>query len=104
MDEKVIDNLKSESRWLRLLFMVLFYMVANIAGVLILIVSVVQVVHGFFKSEPNSRLLEFSASLNQYFYQIIQFMTYNLDTKPYPFSDWPGDKESNNDQDQEDSN
>ncbi|WP_252179906.1 DUF4389 domain-containing protein [Endozoicomonas sp. 4G] len=93
MDEKVIDNLKSESRWLRLLFMVLFYMVAHIAGLLILLIAIVQVFHGFVKSEPNRRLLDFSASLNQYFYQIIQFVTYNVDTKPYPFSEWPGDTE-----------
>ena len=101
MDEKVIDNLKSESRWLRLLFMVLFYMLAHIAGFLILLVAIAQVIHGFIKSEPNSRLLEFSASLNQYFYQIIQFVTYNADTKPYPFSDWPGEKEPDNENDQE---
>ncbi|WP_062269958.1 DUF4389 domain-containing protein [Endozoicomonas arenosclerae] len=102
MDEKVIDNLKSESRWLRLLFMVLFYMVANLAGLLILVISVVQVAHGFIKTEPNSRLLEFSSGLNQYFYQIIQFMTYNSDTKPYPFSDWPEQKEVFSDSDESD--
>lgn len=100
MDEKVIDNLKSESRWLRLLFMVLFYMLANLVGFLILLIAMVQVVHGFIKSEPNRRLLDFSASLNEYFYQIIQFVTYNVDTKPYPFSEWPGEKEPVNDQEE----
>ncbi|WP_257252630.1 MULTISPECIES: DUF4389 domain-containing protein [unclassified Endozoicomonas] len=98
MDKKVFDNLKSESRWLRLLFMVLFYMLAYIVGFLILLIAIIQVVHGFIKSEPNSRLLDLSAGLNQYFYQIIQFVTYNDDTKPYPFSDWPGEKEPVNDQ------
>lgn len=93
MDEKVLDNLKSESRWLRLLFMVLFYMLAHIVGLLILLIAIIQVVHGFIKSEPNSRLLDFTVGLNQYFYQIIQFVTYNSDTKPYPFSDWPREKE-----------
>ncbi|WOG30322.1 DUF4389 domain-containing protein [Endozoicomonas sp. 8E] len=98
MDEKVLDNLKSESRWLRLLFMVLFYMLAHIVGLLILLIAIIQVVHGFIKSEPNARLLDFTAGLNQYFYQIIQFVTYNADTKPYPFSDWPGEKKPVNDE------
>ncbi len=89
MDDKVIDNLKSESRWLRLLFMVVFYMAAYVAGFLILVVVVVQVIHGFIKGRPNDRLLELTASLNMYFYQIIQYISYNSESKPYPFSDWP---------------
>ena len=89
MDEKVINNLKSESRWLRLLFMVVFYMAAYITGLVILLVVIVQVIHGFIKGKPNERLLELSAGLNRYFYQVLQFISYNSDTKPYPFSDWP---------------
>ncbi|MGI9274370.1 MAG: DUF4389 domain-containing protein [Endozoicomonas sp.] len=89
MDEKLIENLKSESRWLRLVFMVLFAMAAYVAGFLIFLVAVVQLVHGFIKGQPNGRLLTFSAGLNQYVYQIVQFVTYNTETKPYPFSDWP---------------
>ncbi|WP_263078991.1 DUF4389 domain-containing protein [Endozoicomonas sp. Mp262] len=89
MDDKVIDNLKSESRWLRLLFMVLFYMAAYITGFLILVVVAVQVIHDFIKGRPNERLLEFTASLNRYFYQVIQYISFNSESKPYPFSDWP---------------
>ena len=89
MDEKLIENLKSESRWLRLVFMVLFAMAAYVAGFLIFLVAVVQLVHGFIKGQPNDRLLTFSAGLNQYVFQIIQFVTFNIETKPYPFSDWP---------------
>ena len=89
MDEKLIENLKSESRWLRLVFMMLFAIAAYIAGFLIFLVAVVQLVHGFIKGQPNDRLLTFSAGLNQYVYQIIQFVTFNTESKPYPFSDWP---------------
>lgn len=89
MDDKVINNLKSESRWLRLLFMIVFYMAAYITGVLILVVVAVQVIHDFIKGRTNERLLEFTASLNMYFYQIIQYISFNTDRKPYPFSDWP---------------
>lgn len=89
MDEKVIDNLKSESRWLRLVFMALFFMAGYLAAFLIMLVALIQVIHGFIKGEPNGRLLELSAGLNQYFFQIIQYITYNTEIKPYPFSDWP---------------
>ncbi len=89
MDEKVVNNLKSESRWLRLVFMVVFGVVAYLAAFLIMLIALIQAVHGFVMSEPNERLLTFSAGVNRFIYQIAGFLTYNSDVKPYPFSDWP---------------
>ena len=94
MDENVIKNLKSESRWLRLLFMVVFYFAAYLAGMAILLLAIVQVLHGFIKGSPNERLLVLSGGLNRYFYQVLQYVTYNSDSKPYPFNDWPGAEDS----------
>ncbi len=89
MDEKVVNNLKSESRWLRLVFMVVFGVVAYLAAFLVMLIALIQAVHGFVMSEPNERLLAFSAGVNRFIYQIAGFLTYNSDVKPYPFSDWP---------------
>ena len=89
MDDKMMQNLKSESRWLRLLFMVLFVVVGYFAAMVALFVAVIQVVHGFVTGEPNVRLLNLSNSLNQFLFQILQYLTFNSESKPYPFSDWP---------------
>lgn len=93
MDENVIKNLKSESRWLRLLFMVIFYFVAYLAAMAIALIAIIQAIHGFIKGSPNTRLLALSGGLNYYFYQVFQYITYNSDQKPYPFSDWPDNKD-----------
>lgn len=90
MDESVVNNLKSESRWLRLVFMVVFALAAYLAAFLVGLLALVQALHGFIKGEPNGRLLGFSDGLNQYIYQIVRFLTYNSDIKPFPFLDWPG--------------
>ena len=89
MDEKVMDNLKSESRWLRLLFMVLYLFAGYFAAMLAVLIGVIQAIVGFLTGEPNTRLQAFSASLNVYLYQILEFISYNSDAKPFPFSDWP---------------
>ncbi|WP_067517800.1 DUF4389 domain-containing protein [Endozoicomonas ascidiicola] len=89
MDENIVDNLKSESRWFRLVFMVLFGIAAYLAGFLVMLIALIQAVHGFVVGEPNQRLLSFSDSVNQYIFQIASFLTFNSDVKPYPFSDWP---------------
>lgn len=89
MDDNMIKNLKSESRWLRLLFMALFAAMGYLAVLLVFLISIAQAVHGFIKGEGNARLLQFTAGLNQYIYQIAQFLTSNSEEKPYPFSNWP---------------
>ena len=89
MDENIIKNLKSESRWLRLVFMAVFALVGLVAVYFVLMLSVVQMLCGFIQGESNARLLQFTYGLNQFLYQIAQFLTYNSEDKPYPFSDWP---------------
>ena len=92
MDENVLDNIKSESRWLRLFFMAVYYMAFYFfAGLIVLFVASIQIVYGFIKGEPNQRLLMLTSGLNSYIHQILQYITYNSDIKPYPFSDWPSD-------------
>ena len=97
MDEKVLNNLKSESRWLRLLFMVLYLVAGYFATIIAIMIGLVQAVIGFVAGEPNARLSMFTGSLNFYLYQILQFFTFNSDTKPFPFSDWPDSKPSSAD-------
>ena len=89
MDEKVVNNLKSESRWLRLAFMLMFAVVAYLAAFVVVLLALAQAVHGFFTGEPNERLIKFSASVNRYIFQMTSFLTYNSDVKPFPFADWP---------------
>ena len=98
MDEKMVNNLKSESRWLRLAFMLVFAVVAYLAACVVVLLALAQAVHGFFTGEPNQRLIKFSASVNRYIFQITSFLTYNSDVKPYPFADWPTDSEGQSSQ------
>ena len=99
MDENMVENLKSESRWLRLVFMALFAALGYFAGLVILFLAVMQAVIGFISGSTNKRLLEFSSSLNQFIYQALEFLTYNSESKPFPFSDWPGQPDYNEEDD-----
>ena len=42
--------------------------------------------------EPNARLLHFTKSMNVYAYQIMEFISFNSEVKPFPLSDWPETK------------
>ena len=89
MDEELKQRLIEESTWLRGLYMVLFIIINEITKVLLMAVVVFQFLATLFTSKRNQQLLNFGGSLSAYIYQIVLFLTYNAEEKPFPFSPWP---------------
>jgi hypothetical protein len=42
-----------------------------------------------FTGATNARLREFGQSLAVFIYQIVLFVTFNSDERPFPFGPWP---------------
>ena len=78
-----------KDKWMRLLFMILFgfigYMIRFVAAVLIIL----QFFIVLFTGTTNAKLLQLGQILSTYTYQILLFLTYNSEEKPYPFSTLP---------------
>jgi hypothetical protein len=91
MNQTLKQNLLTKNKWIRFLFMVLFLAIMLIAKFIIWCVVAFQFIAVLFTNNTNQKLLEFSKSLNYYFYQILKFLTYSTEVKPYPFSSWPHD-------------
>ena len=83
------DNFKSKSTWLRLLFMVLFVVLWSVSRLVVFVVVVLQFLWVLVTGATNARLLAFGLSLATYSFQIIAYLTYNTESQPFPFSDWP---------------
>lgn len=83
------DNIKNSHSWLRLLYILLFALIFSLAELLLWSIVVLQFGFQLFTSQPNARLLEFSRGFNAYLWQIVQFVSYRSEEKPYPFNDWP---------------
>jgi len=90
MDEEVIkSNVLSPKHWLRMVFMLLFGFVVNIALFVMWAVAVLQFVFSLISGKDNDKLRALGSSLSTYFNQIFRFITYNTEDKPFPFADWP---------------
>ncbi len=89
MDEQLKSNLLSSHHWLRLAFMVLFAILLQVAGLVMWVVVSLQFIFSLLTGRDNIQLRSFGGSLTQYVYQSLQFLTYNTEEKPFPFSDWP---------------
>ena len=88
------DNLKSRATWLRLVFMVVFIVLANVAAIVATVVVILGFLWVLFTGETNAQLRDAGRSLAAYFQEIIRYLTYNTDQKPYPLGgEWPGNRE-----------
>ncbi len=88
------ENLKSKSTWLRLVFMIVFALLANVAMFVTSIVVVLGFLWVLFTGETNQHLRRAGRGLSSYLYQIVRYLTYNTDDKPFPFgAEWPSSNE-----------
>jgi hypothetical protein len=88
----VEDSVKPSSRretGFRLLFVILFALIYSAAEVVLVAVVVIQFGFVLITGERNQKLLDFGATLGKFIYQILQFVTFNSEEKPFPFADWP---------------
>ncbi|SMF16565.1 protein of unknown function [Alteromonadaceae bacterium Bs31] len=91
--DQIHDNMRNRGTWLRLLFMLLYVAVLHLAGVVMWVVCVMQFLIVVFHGEKNSNLLQLGATLSEYIAQILRFVSFNTEEKPFPFAPWPSAKE-----------
>ncbi|MDD9959675.1 MAG: DUF4389 domain-containing protein [Gammaproteobacteria bacterium] len=88
--DEIVDNLREPTSWFRIVFMIAFAVVLYlIIAPIILVIMITQVLFRFITGAPNSNLRDFSGALAAYIFQILKFLLYSSEDKPFPFSDFP---------------
>lgn len=77
---------------IRALYMILFFFVSYIVWFIILAVAIFQFFASLLMKGPDQRLENFGRGLGLYYNEMIRFLTYNTEQKPFPFDTWPGQK------------
>ena len=94
MDVNVKENVKNVDTWMRGLFIiifgVIFYVLIGIIWLLVIFQFLTKVITGSL----NVQLEKFSTSLTQYTQQILDYVTYQSENRPFPFSPLPGGNDS----------
>jgi Domain of unknown function (DUF4389) len=89
MNNELKSNLTSSKHWLRLVFMLLFAAVLQVASVIMWMLVIAQFVFSLITGNDNPKLRQFGHTLSIYIFHTLKFLTYSSDEKPFPFADWP---------------
>ena len=83
------ETTNQSSGWQRVLFVAIFWVVFYVAQMVVAVVAVGQCVFLLLSGEPNAQLQKFGDSLGKYIHDILRYVTFNSDQRPFPFTDFP---------------
>jgi hypothetical protein len=92
-DSRPAARLGDKGVWLRGFFMLLFVLIWSVVEIVLYAVAVLQFGFTLFTGAPNAPLRRFGATLALFFRDVVRFLTYASDDRPFPFRDWPKDRE-----------
>ena len=87
----VKENVKNVDVWIRGLFIVVFGVIFYFLCALILLVVIFQFLMRVVTGSLNQNIYHLSESLSQYAFQILNYITFQSEVRPYPFSACRGD-------------
>ena len=89
MSTETKTNLQSKSTWIRVLYMLLFVLAYSAAEFGLAVTVVIQVIIKLVTGELNERLKTFGNQISLYIFDVLKFLTFNSEDKPFPFDEWP---------------
>jgi len=89
MSEDHKDKLKKKSTRKRGNYIMQTTIFHDIAEFVMYMIIIFQFLLQLFTGETNDRLRKLAQGISTYIYQILQFMSFNTDSHPYPFGAWP---------------
>ena len=97
MNEINKDELLDIKKWQRLFFMVIYGAAINFVVSILIILVAIQFIFYLFTSKTNNQLQSANNWLQGFFNDSLNFLSFNSDSKPWPFSDKDDVSDSNED-------
>ena len=89
MEDQITYKEHCKNVLIRWIFMLLFIIISRIIDAIVVLISVFQLFYTLVMRKPNNNVMSFGKDLSLYLAEIVQFLSYNTETKPWPFSPWP---------------
>ncbi len=85
-------HLTNKNTWKRILYMLLFALAYSVAEFILMAVVIAQALFKLITGDINNNLKILGKQAALYIYDVMLFLTFNTETKPFPFSAWPNGK------------
>ena len=83
------ENIKEPSICVNFFLKVVYLVFLNFIVPFLGFITLLQLLFSIGSKKPNENLVSFSKKISSYIYQIINFITYSSDQRPWPFNSFP---------------
>ena len=83
------NQYEGKNGWTRILFTALFWLTFYFSQFFIALVVVAQCAFTLITGTPNRQLLTFGENLSRYVQEVLRYITFNTEQRPFPFTDFP---------------
>ena len=73
----------------RVLYTILYLIIGRFISMVLFVIAVSQFIYSLLIGEPNKKLLSFTDAMSEYGKQLILYIGFNSDARPWPVDDWP---------------
>ena len=73
----------------RALFTILYLIIIRLISAVLFVIAITQYIYSWLTGEPNDKIMYFTEGLGEYSKQLVSYVGFNTDEKPWPFGDWP---------------
>ncbi len=73
----------------RILYTILYLIIGRFISMILFVITVCQFIYSWLIGEPNDKLLHFTRGLAKYAKQLVSYVGFNSDEKPWPAGAWP---------------
>jgi hypothetical protein len=87
--EEVNKSTHPKADLTRVVYMILYLIIGKIISMILFVIAVGQLIYSWISGSPNEKILSFSQSMGEYVKQIVLYISFNTDEKPWPSADWP---------------
>ena len=88
--DNIIGNLKQGSVWVRVILMIAYAIVLYlIIPAIVLVLMITQTLFVIITGASNDNLRVLGTALSRYIFEVLQFLSYASDNRPFPFSAFP---------------
>lgn len=90
MDPDLKAELTARDKWIRLLYIIVYAVMFQVAEVIVGIAAVIQFLWTLFTGQANANLRDFTQRLAEWLRQTVEYVTWSSDARPWPFGNaWP---------------
>ena len=87
--EEVETNRREKPGLSRALYTLLYLIIGRFISMVLFVIAITQYIYSWLTGEPNEKILHFTEDLAQYTKQLVSYVGFNTDEKPWPVGEWP---------------